>query len=118
MGSQRLAGITLAVKPNPMAYTRYYFGNQYLTPKEAQVTSLIRRCHNTKQMASMYGNSDETIETTIKNIANKINTRTRPEMVVWAIDNGFDKTGFLNGIDLFKGVELIPLPLGFEPRCS
>lgn len=78
-----------------MEHVRYYFNDKYLTAKEAQVVSLLRRCYTPKQIAYMYGNSNETINTTIKNIDNKLNLHSRPELVVWAIENGFDKEGKL-----------------------
>ncbi|MGE0636052.1 MAG: helix-turn-helix transcriptional regulator [Bacteroidia bacterium] len=98
-----------------MKHVRYYFNDQYLTAKEAQVVSLLRRCYTPKQIAYMYNNSNETINTIIKNIDNKLNIHHRSELLVWAMENGFDKEGNLKGTDIFEGVQLLPLPAGAKP---
>ncbi len=98
-----------------MKQIRYPFGDTYLTPREAQIVSLLRQAYPTKQIATLLGDTDSTIDTMINNVLRKARKNKRAQLIIIAMDAGFDANGFYKDIDLFKGIILNPLPPGSSP---
>jgi DNA-binding CsgD family transcriptional regulator len=101
-----------------MACVQYPFAGTYLTPQEARIVSLLRRAYSRTQIAWMLKISERTLNTHVNNILRKLRLHTNAEIIVLAMDEGFDKEGKFQNINLFKGIRLQKIEPGFEPFAN
>jgi DNA-binding CsgD family transcriptional regulator len=80
---------TQPVSPRPAP--KQDFGG--LTRRERQVTALIAKGKSNRAIAQQLVVSERTVENHVANILSKLNLNSRTQIAVWAVENGFTKSG-------------------------
>ncbi|MEQ9824305.1 MAG: response regulator transcription factor [Puniceicoccaceae bacterium] len=62
-----------------------------LSPREQEVLALIGGCYSDQEIGNLVGLSPSTVQTHRKNIMGKIGVHSTPELIRYALDNGFWK---------------------------
>lgn len=75
-----------------------------LTLCQARIISLLTHGLQRKQLAHYLGNSHHTIDTHLDRIYKELGINDSRLVLVWALKNGFDTEGGLNGRYLFQGL--------------
>ncbi len=66
---------------------RYTTEKPFLTPKEGEIVHLVALGHSRKEIAHKLGMAYGTVDTHIKHIFLKLNTRSMTETAIWALRN-------------------------------
>lgn len=90
----------------------YSFGDFSLTLSEVRTVSLLMTDLLHKDIADILKIKPTTLENRLQLIFNKTRMHKARMLVLWAIDNGFDRKGNLNGVFLFD--DYINLPADFK----
>jgi DNA-binding NarL/FixJ family response regulator len=69
----------------PMAFQKI------LSPREQEILSLIGGCYSDQEIGNLVGLSPATVQTHRKNIMGKLGVHSTPELIRYALDNGFWK---------------------------
>ncbi len=87
---------------------KFDVGGTLITECQARILSLFIHGLARKQIADALGNSPHTIDTHIDRIYKLLGFNDARLAVVWALSNGFDHKGSLNGQYLFANYKHLP----------
>ena len=62
-----------------------------LSPREQEILALIGGCYSDQEIGNLVGLSPSTVQTHRKNIMGKVGVHSTPELIRYALDNGFWK---------------------------
>lgn len=91
-----------------MLKSSYSFGEFNLTLAEVRAISLLMVDITHKEIAAILGILPSSLENRMQKIYSKLRIHKDRIVVLWAIENGFDRKGNLNGDFLFEGYDKLP----------
>ena len=87
---------------------KFEVDGKMITEYQARILSLSIHGLARKQIADLLGNSRHTIDTHMDRIYKVLGCNDARLAVVWAVSNGFDRQGRLNGQYLFDNATALP----------
>ena len=85
-----------------------FSAEEKLTINELRAISLLLHSLKRTVMADLLGLAPGTLDQRLNRIFLKLQLPSNVAVALWAVDNGFDRCGNLNGVYLFEGYTNLP----------